>query len=296
MSLAPFFSLFVYFFVFSNTLYPAFADEFESIQVKNLKRTYLLHLPKNFTSSKTYPLLILLHGRGSNGQKMAKLTGFSSLGDKEQFIAVYPNAINFPTLWNAFYKPKGHNRDDVAFIRKMLQELEGEFKIDPKKIYAVGFSSGGMFAYRIGAELSDKIAAIAVVSGSLGYRDDVGKTVYIQKPLEAVSALIIHGKKDSVVRMAGGKSFSVRTNLLSLKDSVNQWSEYINCEFPLKSSLLIEKPYEKKICRNKSGTKQVTLILRDKGKHEWPDFLVNENNEILPSNEVIWQFFNQHSK
>ncbi|MDX1919711.1 MAG: hypothetical protein SFU25_03140, partial [Candidatus Caenarcaniphilales bacterium] len=66
-----------------------------------------MHLPKNFTSAKTYPLLILLHGRGSNGQKMAGFTGFSSLADREQFIAVYPNAINFPTLWNAFYEPEG---------------------------------------------------------------------------------------------------------------------------------------------------------------------------------------------
>lgn len=283
-------------FVFTNISTEAWADEFGSIQVQNFKRSYLLHLPQNYNPSNQYPLLFVFHGRASNGHKIAKSTKFSTLADKEGFIVVYPNALNWPTLWNAFYEPKGKDKDDIAFIRELLNSLESKFNINPKKIYAVGFSSGGMFAYRVGAELSDKIAAIGVVSGSLGYRDDFGKAVYIQKPLEAVSALIIHGKKDSVVQMTGGKSLSVRTDLLSLKYSINKWSEYINCESPLKPSLLVTKPFEMKTCSNKSGLKQVTLILREKGKHEWPNFLVNENNETLPSSELIWQFFNNHSK
>ncbi|MCC7086513.1 MAG: DDE-type integrase/transposase/recombinase [Pirellulales bacterium] len=39
--------------------------------------------------------------------------------------------------------------------------------IDPKQVYATGMSNGGMMCYRLAAELSDRIAAVAPVAGTM---------------------------------------------------------------------------------------------------------------------------------
>ena len=58
--------------------------------------------------------------------------------------------------------------DDVAFGRALLNDLEKVVKVDPKRIFATGISNGGMMAYRLASELSDRIAAIAPVGGPMG--------------------------------------------------------------------------------------------------------------------------------
>ncbi|MBK9529210.1 MAG: hypothetical protein IPO41_13055 [Acidobacteria bacterium] len=53
------------------------------------------------------------------------------------------------------------NIDDVDFISTLLDTIESKYKIDKNRIYASGLSNGGMMSYRLAAELSNRIAAIA---------------------------------------------------------------------------------------------------------------------------------------
>jgi poly(3-hydroxybutyrate) depolymerase len=56
--------------------------------------------------------------------------------------------------------------DDVSFIRALIDKLEHDYPVDPKRVYIAGISNGAMMSYRLACELSDKIAAITPVEGA----------------------------------------------------------------------------------------------------------------------------------
>merc|ERR1719461_2560481 len=57
--------------------------------------------------------------------------------------------------------------DDVGFIDTLLDELEDTYCIDRSRVYATGFSNGGMMTQRLGCELNHRLAAIAPQHGQL---------------------------------------------------------------------------------------------------------------------------------
>ena len=78
-------------------------------------------------------------------------------------MVVYPDAVALN--WNDGRKAssipsQAQQVDDVAFVAAMIRELEGRRPIDPKRIFAAGFSNGGIFVHFLANELSSRIAAI----------------------------------------------------------------------------------------------------------------------------------------
>ena len=108
-----------------------------------------------------------------NGAMMTQFCGMNKKADEAGFVAVYPNgtgAANMFLTWNAggfVGKASDKKPDDVKFIASLLDDLATVVKVDPKRVYATGMSNGGMMCYRLAAELSDRIAAIAPVSGTI---------------------------------------------------------------------------------------------------------------------------------
>jgi polyhydroxybutyrate depolymerase len=264
------------------------------LQIQNTNRSYLVHLPKSYTNNQYYPLVLVLHGRGGSGPKMAEYTQFSELADKQKFIVVYPNAINKPTLWNAFYKPYGKERDDITFISKTLQQLKENYKINERKIYVVGYSSGAMMAYRVASELSSQITAVAIISGSLGYRKN-NRDVYINKPTVSIPTIIVHGKKDPIVHFKGGMSLTVKTDLIGVKPSVEKWAAYNQCKIVPTKENFISSRYirETYTCINNGQIVFYTLL---DGTHKWPTLLPNENNQMSLTAQVLWDFLSKYQK
>ena len=121
------------------------------------------------------PLVVVLHGGGGNAENIEEVTGFSEKADEEGFIVVYPDGSGrldrYLLTWNAGFccgYALENNIDDVGFIRALIEYLQEKYAINRNMIYVTGISNGGMMSYRLGAELSDIVAAIAPVAGSIG--------------------------------------------------------------------------------------------------------------------------------
>lgn len=56
-------------------------------------RSYLIHLPSNYTTHRPAPVVIAFHGRGKDPEYMEKLSQFSNEEFNPDAIAVYPQAI-----------------------------------------------------------------------------------------------------------------------------------------------------------------------------------------------------------
>src|SRR4051794_14692750 len=104
-------------------------DHTRTVMMGKQKRTYLVHVPKSYDPKKPAPIVLALHGALMNGPMMVWFSGLNKTSDKAGFIVVYPSGTGSdPFLfWNAGgFKGKA---DDVAFIRKVLDDLGAVVKI-----------------------------------------------------------------------------------------------------------------------------------------------------------------------
>ena len=172
----------------------AAGDSEQTIQVGNLTRNYVLHVPEGLPH-KPVPLVLVFHGGGGHASNMPRFTGFDSTADAGNFVVAYPESFN--THWN---DTRGLSpADDVAFIRALIAHLESTLNIDPQRIYATGISNGGFFAQRLACDLADRIAAVASVAATMP-----DTLVPVCKPSRPISVLFIQGTKDPLVHIEGG--------------------------------------------------------------------------------------------
>ena len=107
----------------------------EKINHDGLERSYVIHVPDVTDINAPMPLLIALHGAGSNGADFEKWTGFSQLADREGFVVAYPNTTNARgRQWNSMWN-WGQEPDDAGFISALIDNLIKKYSIDPKKVF-----------------------------------------------------------------------------------------------------------------------------------------------------------------
>lgn len=265
----------------------------QSIQWDGLERTYLLHIPTGYNRSKPLPLVFVLHGAGGDGKEMENLTGFSAKADIEKLIVVYPNAAGDSRIWNTGIRPHPFSTaDDVGFIRALLNKLEHDLSVDHKRVFCCGFSAGATMTYRLGAEMSERFAAIGVVSGTIGTKQPDGTIYQIQNPANPLPVIHFHGEQDHTVGYYGNGIFHGQPDyVLPVAVSIAFWVNRDGCATPPhetteQSGNLIIDDYAQ--CQ---GTNEVELCTFVNGTHEWP---TPQNNDHFNATEALWRFFAKH--
>jgi polyhydroxybutyrate depolymerase len=279
----------------------------QSMIYEGRTRTYLIHIPPQYDNSKSFPLVIALHGGGGNSMNMMEKTGFNNLSDEKGFIVVYPDGVgrfkNRLLTWNAGHccgYALDNNINDVGFIRALIEKLQKSFNIDSKRIYVTGHSNGGMMAYRLGAELSDIIAAIAPVAGTIGGKENENSSVYIiPEPTNPVSVIALHGLLDEHVPYDGGhgnNSSGSRIDL-SVNESISFWIEYNECNNTTNRNISDSGNIIIDFYFNGENETEVALLTIINGGHRWPGSDKDSTgNQELNGTEVIWEFFEDHPK
>lgn len=162
-----------------------------SLVVNGAIRTYSLHVPVGFQPN-AGALVIALHGAGDNGRSFEHSSGLSAKADQAGFAVAYPDGLRNARIGATDWQHFGDDfADDISFVRQLIDAVSRDIRTDLNRTYVAGFSDGGRLAHRAGVELSDRIAAIADVGGSL-YQG--GATVPATRG--PVSVLILHGDAD----------------------------------------------------------------------------------------------------
>jgi polyhydroxybutyrate depolymerase len=293
--------------VLSFLTMPSQADELKpgdhelTLSAGGRERTYLLHLPPVYDGKRLLPLVIVLHGGGGNAEGAVRMTGFSGKADKEGFVVVYPNGsgrLKTRLLtWNSgnccgYAMDK--DVDDVGFIGALIDELVNTRAIDPKRVYVTGMSNGGMMTYRLGCELSDKIAAIAPVAGALNVENC--------QPSSPVSVIIFHGTADEHVLYNGGEPIrKVDRHYRADKSvayAVSFWVKHDSCsETPRRTE---KGNIRTEIYDGGKDGSEVVLYTVNGGGHAWPGgqayLLGTEPTKEISATDLMWDFFVRHPK
>jgi len=269
------------------------------VQVGDLMRTFLLHVPRSrprrFGLATAYPLVILLHGSGANGATIRRMSGMDSVADAAHFLVAYPDAttgaLGLGADWNAGEccgaAHKG-NVDDIAFLRALIGALSKEMPVDRRRIYVAGFSDGGRMAYHAACELGARVAAISVVSGSLMDGECA--------PKRPVPLIAFHGTADDEVPYADS-SFSTAVGRRpsgsgGVPPSVVFWATINQCRAARVSPVA---PHVT-VTRFSRCAADVVLYSVSGGEHAWPGGVADGDEptrEISASRET-WRFFAAH--
>jgi polyhydroxybutyrate depolymerase len=278
-------------------------DHTRTLQVGELKRSYLVHVPPKYDPKKPTPIVLALHGAAMTGPLMAWFSGLNKKSDDAGFIVVYPDGTGAgPFLvWNAggFQgKMAEKGTDDVAFIGKLLDDLGTVVNADEKRVYACGMSNGAMMCYRLAAELSDRIAAVAPVAGTIAIEES--------KPKRPVPVLHFHGTKDTFVpfEVAPGKTPAF-IKFKGAEDSVLTWVKLNGCREVPVTDVLSKEGDEMKVTRKtfpggKDGS-EVVLVVIEGGGHTWPGQsppvgFIGKAAMNVSANDLIWEFFEKHPR
>jgi len=266
-------------------------DHKQTITSGGVERPYTLHVPGGYDGSTPLPLVFILHGYGGNAASMVKSTGMNEKADQESFFAAYLNGTGNPQGWVSGLTPELNlTADDVQFIRDLITELGKLVYLDDSRVYAAGFSNGAFMTHRLGAELSDLLAGIAVVEGTIGLTQADGSLLTTPDPMGPIPVLIIHGEKDPNVKYDGGKGAG-RLDALSVADAIAFWTKTDGCSgTPQHTSTaeLITDDYQ--ACA--AGT-EVLVYSTVNGVHQWPSL---DNAAKFSGTDAVLDFFSKHHK
>ena len=158
-------------------------------------RQYLTYVPEIYTSSGiARPLLFNFHGGSGSASGQVYTADFRPIADTANFILVYPQGT-FGSTWNSSLPTNPRTKmfvDDFGFVDAMIKKINSDyiFGIDTTRVYATGYSNGADISLSLACVRSDKIAAVASVSGLLDRH-----TAENSNPL-TVGVLSIHGTND----------------------------------------------------------------------------------------------------
>jgi polyhydroxybutyrate depolymerase len=176
------------------------------------------------------PLVLLFHGYGSDAAEIGRYIRLDTLVDAKRFLLVRPDGTRDRSgrrFWNATDACcdfDGAGTDDVAYVARILDEVGASHPVDPKRVFLIGHSNGGFFAQRLACDLAPRVAAVVSLSGA-AWKDPARCA-----PREPVNVLHVHGTKDTVIRVVGGKVFDLDVPAYpSLADTLAFWSKKNGC-------------------------------------------------------------------
>tara|TARA_B100000965_G_scaffold372879_1_gene362894 strand:+ start:2599 stop:3471 length:873 start_codon:yes stop_codon:yes gene_type:complete len=244
-----------------------------------IERQFLMYNPDSNNNESKKPLLINFHGFGGQVNQYFEWSNMRSLADSEDFILVYPQGTDLggSSHWNAALNGGDNksNTDDLGFVEALINKLSSENLIDNKRVYAIGYSNGGMMSYALACYKSNLIAAFGSVSGYMLQTEC--------NPSHSIPLIKLHGTNDYY---DGGGVYN------SVESTLNYWVNFNNIDSNSILETYNDNGTEIEFYNYQNQTNQIAVhhykILN--GEHIWFDFNFKSSN----SNKIIWDFFSKY--
>ncbi len=184
----------------------------------------------------------------------------------------------------------------------MCDYLINNYAVDGAKMYATGISNGGFVSSRLGSELSNRIAAIAVVAATM----EATTIAPNCNPGRPVPAMYIHGTIDPLVPFPGGQMTAGGTaggTILYHFQAIDRWVNLSGCN---STPITVDLPdiandgttiKQRTYPGGTNGSEVVSYVVLN-GGHTWPqgyqylnEAIFGKTSQDMNTCEVIWSFF-----
>ncbi len=274
--------------LFANLFVNAQQTITDSIYYDGIYRNYILYVPASYNSSFSVPLVLNFHGYTSNSTAQMYYGDFRTIADTANFLVVHPmgtlDGSNQP-YWNADW---GGTVDDIGFTAALIDSLSLEYNINQERVYSTGMSNGGFMSYTLACSLSNRIAAIASVTGSMNITQ-----TFNCNPQHSTPVMEIHGTADATVPYNGSAGVE------PIADVLSYWVGFNNCNT---TAIFNNVPNinttdgctaEHYVYQNGNNGVEVEHYKIINGGHTWPGapVVTGTTNYDFNASEKIWQFF-----
>ena len=131
--------------------------EKRTLTSREKSRAYYLYVPPGLSSDRPAPLILTLHGSGSNGRRLVEQ--WKDLAEKEGIVLAGPDAIT-PGRWAS-------PEDGPLFLRDVVEDVRARYPIDGRRLYLFGHSAGAVFGLQMACLESEYFAAAVLHAGAI---------------------------------------------------------------------------------------------------------------------------------
>lgn len=199
--------------------------------VKANDTTLVLHylVKEPIVKSENTPVLILLHGVGSNEQDLFSLT--NQLPDNYLIISARAPIslggnsfawyqVDFSTGKPVFNFEQEEN--SRAILTKFITQIKEKYAVSDK-IYLGGFSQGAIMSYSVGLIRPDLVKGIAVLSGRM--LEEIKPLIASNDKLKDLKVFISHGTNDQVLNIQYARTSAAFLKTLNVNPTYHEYTE-----------------------------------------------------------------------
>ena len=202
------------------------------VRVDGLDRDYLVQAEPGARGAGRLPVIVVLHGGTETAQEAWRETSLPTLGAREGFLVVAPEALN--RHWNdargaGVAGEPASTVDDVHFLKAVIADVIAQDHGDPSAVFMVGISNGGFMAMRFACDAGETLRAAASVLATMP--EALARNCKSPRPLPW---LAINGTEDPLIPFGGQVEGIVRRGeaqpaLESVDDTFRFWADRAGC-------------------------------------------------------------------
>jgi polyhydroxybutyrate depolymerase len=254
-----------------------------TIMSGGLERTYRLTVPDP-PPSEPAPVILNLHGAGSNAAEQDLYSELAVRGPARGFIVVSPDGTGQPRQWNIVVTTQA---DDVAFIDDLLVDVAKRACIDRSRTYSTGMSSGAAMSSLLACEENGPVGTIAPVAG----------VVYLPFLCDAGpprSVIAFHGTDDRVLPYGGGPIPGASVLYPGVAPAMAGWAHRAQCAPEPERTQASPHVTLERWTGCVDGT-TVELYIIDGGGHTWPGAVavpfLGETTDEISATDILLDAF-----
>ena len=193
-----------------------------------LSLTHLVREPIE-TASSTPPLLLLLHGIGSNEEDLLGLAPY--LDERLLVVSARAPIVMGPAAYGWFnieFTPQDivadveQAKESLRLLPAFIDELIESYGADNRCVYLMGFSQGAMMSLALALTSPERIAGVVIMSGR--FPSQVLEEEPDKRALEGMPFLVTHGIYDPVIPIEQGRDVRENLKLLSVELAYHEYS------------------------------------------------------------------------
>lgn len=179
---------------------------------------YRMYVPASYTTTRTYPLIIALHGLGGTEDSFFENydQAFPALAERHGYIVAAPLGyrVDGSYGWGLGQPPadpgvRRLQELSEADVMDVLTRVRQQYKIDESRIYLAGHSMGAIGTWRIAAKYPSIWAAIGTFAGA-------GAPATLER-IRHVPQFVVHGDNDATVNVQGSRAMVAKARELGME-------------------------------------------------------------------------------
>lgn len=216
---------------------------------------YYVRAPEDWDGTRRLPVIVWFHGWQDTGLRQIGDTG--AVADWTGTGWLFVAADGAEKTW-AHQGSPSQARDDIAYVRRVIEDVMDRYPVDESRILAAGFSQGGSMVWDVACRLGTPFSHYAPVAGAFW------EPAPTDCPAGPAAIRHVHGTADTVVPLQG-RPIGDRWHQADVFDGLTLWRQTNGCAAAQTRNWRADDVLDCRAWQDCTSGKSLTLCLHDGG-------------------------------